>query len=1263
MATITSQRSGNWLRDASNADSPWYGGGIASGVPTSADDVRLGEVYRACSISVASPAVVTLASHGYSNDDPVAFGTTQGSGAGTANLGAPIQPGVTYYVVYVSSSTFRLSTTPGGGNLVNTTQASSAPYVSKGCHTITLDGAGCICNTLIAYPGTVLKPTTSVDSDFTAQRDVTFTGGTSFDFDMSSVPTVKHTFNQNGLANGTNNYGILTGNGMLKLRLKGASRKRWTNTTGALTGQTSTSVHVSDATGWRVGDKIIFGTTKTYDGTSVSNTSNATYASGELTIPLSNTAPFVPGCHVLLSGFTSTNNLNTDWVVTSVTASTNIKIAGANPGASFTDAQGSVRLMPKTDTVTLTGITYDNAPTNTGAATISWTGAVAWDHASSAYVGNFSSNLEFKSSVVDLQAQNKQGIGFTIRIALGQSPDNSYLIDNVLFNGMCYDIYNQGAFQTASSAGVGSLDIVEGFNNNAFLNTAGFDIFTGYSDYSVGIPADSNIFYSEYQASNYRACVHFFNDMRNVSPWNNFVIFRSIIGLNQRPSFQEYNDWVISGCTSLGQANSTGFTGLQPFTRLKIFGCNTGMSIPGVGSQVFKSCEIGTTFGAANTIAFGTQVNGQLLMDKSYIQSALWDVSLVGYGGFNSSLFLKNRNEDIDLQDLYTHMGEMHRDVTGSPAAVNGDAVMRLEPKLLGVQEFAYESTIIVPAGATVEILGNVQRTASTVSMSLTASIDGITLGTPFTLSSGALNTWLPLSLSITNSEVTPQEITLTYTAIDSTVNTSKVYIDGIPETPFINKVRWYGYLYNETTKERVVNPAITELVEATAYAYTGIAVGTGTAPALTGITISSPHSFVELYDYTQAWARAHISYNVPTTAVLAGMLTAGTDVTLNDTLSGSGSLLLGSNTLTSVTPWNYSYTGGTFSQLSTIPAFSGGVLTIGAEATYNFTGSSLIIELTPSTAGVTYDLTGGTFSGTIYLKNLTAHAIFVSKEADPVFDTSLNIGGTITLVAPTINQAVVLGGLSTTCRIQLYDTDAAVELYNDEPGLTSFTWNDPAVASADRPIRLRITDYLGSTAKVMIERNIGTCGTTESTASISFNNEFEEDLNYNSHAAALGITGADVTDIEIDDSTNTVKFNFLSGGDYDARRIYMHMVYWLDTEVGIRDDFVFCSPLDPVNLPMTGVLFENVTSPQETITFINAYVYDATTGRAKDLIVGDGINFAPDHVVQVIATVGGVNIITGDIADIPTAAEVAAEIVANKETLTVSSFLGLQQE
>lgn len=324
-----------------------------------------------------------------------------------------------------------------------------------------------------------------------------------------------------------------------------------------------------------------------------------------------------------------------------------------------------------------------------------------------------------------------------------------------------------------------------------------------------------------------------------------------------------------------------------------------------------------------------------------------------------------------------------------------------------------------------------------------------------------------------------------------------------------------------------------------------------------------------------------------------------------------------------------------------------------GTDAAYHLELGTSVTEIT--LADVTF--TGTPVSDKVHVLATTGTVtITISGSTSLVAGDVTSAGAAVVISAPTLNQSVALTGLSTTCRVQLYDTALSSELYNAEPGTTSFTWIDSVAAVSPRPIRLRITDYLGATAKVMVERNIGTCGITEGTEAISFNNEFEEDTKYNAQAAALGYSGADILDIEIDDTTDTVKFSFTAGGDYDARRIYMYMVYWLDTEAGIRDDFAFCSPLDPVNLPMEGVLFENVTSPQEIITFINAYVYDSVTGRAKDLVVGDGINFAPDHVVQVIATVSGVNTITGTIDDV--AAKVQEGLTAQGLTTTRAAKL-----
>lgn len=63
----------------------------------------------------------------------------------------------------------------------------------------------------------------------------------------------------------TNGLGIQT-SGTSTLVLKGAPRKRWTRLNGAIVSG-ATSATVDDATGWRVGDRIIFGTTQAYNAT------------------------------------------------------------------------------------------------------------------------------------------------------------------------------------------------------------------------------------------------------------------------------------------------------------------------------------------------------------------------------------------------------------------------------------------------------------------------------------------------------------------------------------------------------------------------------------------------------------------------------------------------------------------------------------------------------------------------------------------------------------------------------------------------------------------------------------------------------------------------------------------------------------------------------------------------------------------------------------------------------------------------------------
>lgn len=75
-----------------------------------------------CTITIASPGVVTLTAHGYSNNQPVVFATT---GA----LPTGITAGTTYYTSSVTTNTFQISATPGG-SAINTSGSQSGSHTA-----------------------------------------------------------------------------------------------------------------------------------------------------------------------------------------------------------------------------------------------------------------------------------------------------------------------------------------------------------------------------------------------------------------------------------------------------------------------------------------------------------------------------------------------------------------------------------------------------------------------------------------------------------------------------------------------------------------------------------------------------------------------------------------------------------------------------------------------------------------------------------------------------------------------------------------------------------------------------------------------------------------------------------------------------------------------------------------------------------------------------------------------------------------------------
>jgi hypothetical protein len=269
---------------------------------------------------------------------------------------------------------------------------------------------------------------------------------------------------------------------------------------------------------------------------------------------------------------------------------------------------------------------------------------------------------------------------------------------------------------------------------------------------------------------------------------------------------------------------------------------------------------------------------------------------------------------------------------------------------------------------------------------------------------------------------------------------------------------------------------------------------------------------------------------------------------------------------------------------------------------------------------------------------------------------TTGNTGGAITFSAPAIYQSATVSGITTTSRLQIYDTSSSTELYNGVPGATSYTWTDPTPAASTRAIRIRIADVVGATAKAFIEANIGTCAVSGAGKDISYLASQSADTTYDSNAingptiyATSGITFTDA-------ATDLVNCN-IAGGSVTWPTIYACFVYWNSTATGIANDFTYVSAPDTANYLLSGMKIRNTSATD--LMVITGYGRDATSGLSKDIIDTAGstgnIFLAPDHVVPYQTT--GTYAITGDISTVIAAISESAP----EPSLTLAQFLALK--
>lgn len=252
------------------------------------------------------------------------------------------------------------------------------------------------------------------------------------------------------------------------------------------------------------------------------------------------------------------------------------------------------------------------------------------------------------------------------------------------------------------------------------------------------------------------------------------------------------------------------------------------------------------------------------------------------------------------------------------------------------------------------------------------------------------------------------------------------------------------------------------------------------------------------------------------------------------------------------------------------------------------------------------------------------------------------------TTYAPPPAATIAIGPFTSGSRVQIYDETSATELFNDVVAATSKVFTE--TYSVDRSIRVRISYVSGVTAKEFIETI--PAALTFAAPNLVVTVAQVDDPVYNTNA----VNGSLVTGITFTDAaTDLVNIN-IAGGATTYQDIYAAFVYWLFTATGIDDDVAYVDAIDPANYEFTSMKIKNTSSPSVPLTITGGFGRDATSGTIADIIDTTGGNIYPlvDHVVSKVVTVGGVNVITGDIADIPAAPSAATVAGAVRTELTV---------
>lgn len=1169
---------------------------------------------------------------------------SNGSGGGNAGTGASWHGGVAPVsgdrVLIMSGDTITLDGVYEWGD--DTTSTITINGVST-THSITVQG------TLI-HSRSVNSSLTCVGDFYTDNNGVHDCGT-----EASPIPSTKTAgviLNKSGsLADGKYKYMKEEGGVM---RVWGATRTRITTLASAASAA-ATTITINDGTGWNPGDTIYLPSTVSPVGENKEELAviHASYTPGSTTVPLVSALSFA---HVIKTPIANlTSNVNFTDYNNTYRAPMVVQI-GSNTVANSVELGYATFYNPFSDDFSNIGLSFFET-NNFG--TTPWINPIKKVKGLACYSLTGSASLGICARAVTSQLQFDNcavigtGIGFSLQTVNGQG---TAVFNNCMFAGNCTDNSTVG----------------DTFNNCWFCFVTEFG--TSFNGQGRNTILNDCIF----SGPSYGAALAF-----NTTSLAGAKLNRCDIGL----SFARSTDLSATQIQAISSSGDVTYTDCQfgPIAVLDTVG-QLNLSGGSFVKAINKNADL-----TLQEEYYGTGKTLRQNITEKRSTSSLSMIPAIAGTPYTHTLSISISNgETVHLVGYCKYDAKYYNGGTGFVAptmtlsgTINGTIltpVVYTAPSTL-----ARTATMTIASPCVVSFTSHGFVAGDKVSFVTTGALPtGLTAGTEYFVIAGGLTTnafevsatyagsaintsgsqsgthtalsWDLIDKSITNSTGADGSITMTY-SIQSGVVTGTVFFDGIADSPMVTRARHYGFVFDEANPKRIVNTAVSAN-EATAAAYTGMMVTGGTT--VSPVTITADNTFQKLYDYTQAWSCLNIPDAAPCQSPVAGLLIAEANVTINTghVLNGTGSIAMGAFLLTTEFsgPHAYTFTGGTWSQNSTVPTFGAGTLNYGAEDTTVFTATDTTINMSPSANAVTYHFGGATFGGSILFHNNHAtRAITVEVPSGTTYTTS-TAGGTVTVTSPAITQSVTVSGFVTGSRLQIYDVTSSTELYNAVVSGTSHTWTDSSAAVATRAIRVRIAYQSTVTAKNFIDANIGTCATSGAGKDISYLASQTDDAVY----VANGIDGSGVTGITIVIGPSRVVIN-LAGGAVTWPTIYAYQVYWQFTATGIAQEDAFISASDTANYILTAFSIKNTNANPLSIT--GGWGRDSVTGTIAGCVDSAGstgnIFAEPDHVV---AYATGSALTSGQAAELAAAAASAAlAVTQTKGALTVPLYVALK--